>query len=368
MLSILFYIFIGLLALQIFFYLIPIGAFSFSKNVQKPSPQVPISVIVCAKNEAENIRKNLPLLIAQDYPKFEIVLIDDASIDDTLDVFERYEKEFKNIKVVKVANNEAFWGNKKFAMTLGIKAASYEYLVFIAPNSRPSSKFWLSEMGANFSTQKTIVLGYGALEKVKHSFVNKIIRFDAFLNASHYFGWAILGKPYTGNGRNLAYKKAEFFKVRGYNDHMKIRSGEDVLFVNQAANASNTQVSFSKNSFTYTEPKKTFKDWFAQKKRQVALTKHFKIFDRFQIAFFFISNLFFYGLAISLLLLHSEWQIIALIIVARFILLWGILGFAARKLNEKDVVIWYPLLEIFHITIVLNIIISNIFSKPIHWK
>ena len=368
MLSTLFYIFIGTIVLQIFFYLIPIGVFSFTKNAQKTSTQVAISVIVCAKNEAENIRKNLPFLIAQEYPKFEIVLIDDASIDDTLDVFETYEKEFDNIKVVKVANNEAFWGNKKFAMTLGIKAASYEYLVFIAPESRPSSKLWLAEISANFSPQKTIILGYGALEKIKHSFINKIIRFDAFLNASHYFGWALLGKPYTANGRNLAYKRSEFFKVRGFNDHMKIRSGEDVLFVNQAANASNTQVNFSKNSFTYTLPKKTFSDWFAQKKRQLALTKHFKVFDRLQLALFFISNLFFYGLAIALLLLDFKWQIIVFMIATRFLLVWGILAFAARKLNEKDVVIWYPFLEICHIAIVLNIIISNIFSKPVHWK
>lgn len=368
MLSILFYIFLGLVVLQLCYYLIPIGAFGFAKNKAAPATHVPISVIVCTKNEAENIRKNLPLLLAQEYPKFEIVLIDDASSDDTRDIFEDFEKQYSNIKLVKVENNEAFWGNKKFAMTLGIKAATYEHLVFIEPNSYPASKLWLSELSAGFGAQKSIVLGYGALEKVKHSFLNKIIRFDAFLNASLYFGWANLGKPYTGNGRNLAYKRTEFFNVRGYNDHMKIRSGEDVLFVNQAANAQNTTICFSKDSFTYTQPKKTFKEWFAQKRRQIALTQHFKAFDRFQLGIFFISNLLYYVLAITLLVLQFDWQIITIIIAARFIIVWGILAFAAGKLQEKDVVVWYPFLEICHIAIVLNILISNTFSKPVHWK
>src|SRR5690606_19950607 len=191
------------------------GKFSFSKPQVHTLKNIPISVIVCAKNEAENIKKFVPLLLEQDYPTFELVLIDDASIDETRELLEAFEKQYSNVKLVKVDNNEAFWGNKKYALTLGIKAAKYEYLLFTDADCYPISKHWIKNMSSNFTLKKTIVLGYGAYEKVKNSFLNKIIRFETLLTATQYFAWAKIGKPYMGVGRNLAYKKEEFFRVRG---------------------------------------------------------------------------------------------------------------------------------------------------------
>ncbi len=143
MLLILLYVFIGILTIQLFYYLIVFGKFAFAKNQQITPKRIPISVIVCAKNEAENVAKFVPLLAEQNYPDYEIVLIDDASSDDTLELFEAFEKQYANIKLVKVQNNEAFWGNKKFALTLGIKAASKEYLLFTDADCYPTSKDWI---------------------------------------------------------------------------------------------------------------------------------------------------------------------------------------------------------------------------------
>src|SRR5690606_23863172 len=153
----------------------------------------------------ENVKKLVPLLAAQNYPDFEIVLIDDASSDDTADIFEEFEKEYANVRIVKVRNNEAFWGNKKFALTLGIKAARKEYLLFTDADCYPSGLNWITEMSCNFTMQRTIVLGYGAYEKVPGSFLNKLIRFETMLTAVQYFSWARAGLPYMGVGRNLAY-------------------------------------------------------------------------------------------------------------------------------------------------------------------
>src|SRR5690606_37471767 len=130
MLNITFYIFIGITAIQLFYYLIVFGKFAFSKPEKSSPKKVPVSVIVCAKNEAENLKKYVPLIAEQNYPDFEIVLIDDASSDETLDVLEEFEQQYSNIRLVKVENNEAFWANKKFAVTLGIKAATKDYLLF----------------------------------------------------------------------------------------------------------------------------------------------------------------------------------------------------------------------------------------------
>jgi len=368
MLNITFYVFIGVVVVQLFYYLGIYSKFAFTKPQASTPKRVPISVIVCAKNEAEHVKQFVPLLAEQDYPDYEIVLIDDASSDETLDLFEAFEKQYNNIRVVKVQNNEAFWGNKKFALTLGIKAARKEYLLFTDADCYPASKDWISNMSSQFTMSKTIVLGYGAYEKIKRSFLNKIIRFDAMFAATRYFSWAKAGHPYTGDGQNLAYKKEEFFKVNGYINHMNIRSGEDALFVNEAANTKNTTICYTPESFTYCESKKTYKEWYLQKRKQVFTASFFKASDKIFINMFHISQLLFLILAVVLAALQFNWMFLVPVIVFRYVVTWITVGYSAAKLREKDTVYWYPVLEIILIFTQVNVFFSNLISKPVHWK
>jgi glycosyltransferase involved in cell wall biosynthesis len=368
MLTFTLYFFIAIVVIQLFYYLIVFGKFSFAKTQEIEAKNIPISVIVCAKNEEENIVKYIPLLAEQNYPNFEIVLIDDASSDNTLDIFEEFEKTYSNIKLVKVKNNEAFWGNKKYALTLGIKAATKEHLLFTDADCYPTSKEWITAMSAQFTQEKTIVLGYSGYEKIVNSFLNKIIRFETLLTAVQYFSWAKKGHPYMGVGRNLAYKKEEFFNVNGFIDHIQIRSGDDDLFINQAADSDNTTISFSPESFTYSAPKTSFKDWFIQKRRHVATAKHYKIFDKMQLGTFFISQLLFFILFTILLAFQFQWILVLSLFGFRYLFTWIVLGFAAGKLKEKDVMYWYPFIEIILIFTQINVFFTNIFSKPAHWK
>lgn len=369
MLLSIFCLFVAVVVVQFLYYIVIFGKFSFALPQTATPKRIPVSIIVCAKNEEENVKKLVPLLAEQNYPNFEIVLIDDASSDNTLEIFEEFEKQYSNIKLVKVENNEAFWGNKKFALTLGIKAAKYEYLLFTDADCYPVSKDWILSMSSQFTMHKTIVLGYGAYEKIVNSFLNKIIRFETLLTATQYFSWAKIGKPYMGVGRNLAYKREEFFNVRGFMDHMKIRSGDDDLFINQAANRANTTVCYLPDSFTYSKPKTSFKDWFTQKRRHVSTAKHYKLFDRNQLGLFYISQLLFIILPIILLAFQFEWWIAVVSIIGfRYIFTWITLGFAAKKFKEKDVMYWFPIIELILILTQLNVFISNTFSKPVHWK
>lgn len=368
MLTFILYFFIAIVVVQLFYYLVVFSKFSFARAQETEVKNIPISVIVCAKNEEENVIKYVPLLAEQNYPDFEIVLIDDASRDNTLEVFEEFEKKYPNIRLVKVKNNEAFWGNKKYALTLGIKAAKKEHLLFIDADCYPTSRDWITAMSARFTKQRTIVLGYGAYEKKGNSFLNKIIRFETLLTAVQYFSWAKIGKPYMGVGRNLAYKKEEFFKVNGFIDHIQIRSGDDDLFINQAADSSNITISYTPESFTYSAPKNTFKDWFTQKRRHVATAKYYKTFDQIQLGLFYSSQLLFILIPIILLLFQFQWILVVSLIGFRYLTNWIVLGFAAGKLKEKDVIYWYPILEIILIFTQINIFITNIFSKPAHWK
>jgi len=354
--------------IQFFYYIFIFGKFSFGNKTAETPKRIPISIIVCAKNEEENIKKYFQTLVSQNYPEYEIVLIDDASSDETLELFETYEKQYANVKLVKVQNNEAFWGNKKFAVTLGIKAAKNEYLVFTNAECYPSSSDWLLQISSQFTKEKTIVLGYSAYEKVKNSFLNKIIRFETMLTATQYFSWAKIGKPYMGVGRNLAYKKEAFFNVRGFMDHMKIRLGDDDLFINQAATKKNTAILYTPESFTFSEAKTTFNSWFNQKRIQSSTVKFYKGFDRFQLGLFFFTQFWFLILAIVLLAFQFQWMLVTGLIIFRYLFTWISLGYAAGKLKEKDVMYWYPIIEIVLIFTQLRIFYKNLISKPIHWK
>lgn len=368
MLETLLVIFVALIIFQILYYLGVFAQFSFAKPAETPLKRIPVSVIVCAKNEEELVRKNISLIIEQDYPDFEVILIDDASSDGTLEIFEEYEKNHAHVRVVKVQNIEAFWGNKKFALTLGIKAAKKEYLLFTDADCYPNSKNWIKEMSSRFTMKKTIVLGYGGYEKIPNSFLNKLIRLETLYTAVSYFSWAKVGKPYMGVGRNLAYKREEFFQVRGFMDHMKLRSGDDDLFINQAANSQNVTLCDNPDSFTYSAPKTSYRDWIRQKRRHATTAAHYKFFDQFQLTFFHFTQLLFLPLAILLLALQYHWMWVVSILAFRYLLVWIVMGFAAAKLKEKDTMYFFPIFELALWFTYLNIGIRNLFSTPNYWK
>ncbi|SHG58665.1 glycosyltransferase [Winogradskyella jejuensis] len=367
-LSILFYCFIAIAIIQILYYIGFLSFFSFQKPEKGKAYDIAISVIICAKNEAENLKQNLPKILEQDYRNFEVVLINDSSWDDTLEVMEEFAEKHDNINLVNVKSIEPFWGNKKYALTLGIKAAKNEFLIFTDADCMPASKQWLKQISAHFSNEKSVILGYGAYKKVKYSLLNKLIRFETLMTAIQYFSYAKLGLPYMGVGRNLAYRKEQFFNNGGYMNHMSIKSGDDDLFINEVATKSNTALCYTKDSFTISEPKKTFKDWIIQKRRHVSTANHYKFSHKLLLGIFYFSQLLFWVLAAILLSFLFQWQIVLGIIAFRIILQFVVIGTSANKLEENDVIILAPFLEIFLIIFQLVIFSANLISKPKHWK
>jgi len=367
-LPILFYCFVSITIIQLIYYISFLKLFSTVKPHTPRGYNIPVSIIICAKNESENLKKNLPKIIDQDYKSFEIVLINDSSSDDTLEVMESFERKYNNIKVVDVKSIEPFWGNKKYALTLGIKVAKNEFLIFTDADCEPASNQWIKHIANHFSNTKSIILAYGAYKKVKNSFLNALIRFETLVTAMQYFSYSQFGLPYMGVGRNLAYTKTLFFNNSGFKNHMQLKSGDDDLFINEVATKNNTAICFSQESFTYSEPKQTFKDWIIQKRRHISTAKFYKPIHKFLLGLFYLSQFLFWGLGIVLLSLLFKWQIVALIIGVRVTLQWITIGLSAKKLNNKDLVSFVPFLEIFLILFQLVIFSANLIRKPIHWK
>ncbi|MFC0603982.1 glycosyltransferase [Winogradskyella pulchriflava] len=366
--TILFFVFIVVVGVQIIFYLSFLFSFSAKRPETRLKKHVPVSVIICAKNEAKNLEQNLPFILNQDYSNFEVVLVNDSSSDGTLDVMKKFEAEYDNIKLVNVKTIEAFWGNKKYALTLGIKASKHNFLVFTDADCKPSSNKWLAHISSKFSNQKAIVLGYGAYAKKPFSFLNQLIRFETVMTALQYFSYANLGMPYMGVGRNMAYRKELFFNNNGFNGHISIKSGDDDLFINEVADNKNTALCFSKESFTISKPKTFFKDWILQKRRHISTASFYKTKHKFLLGLFYSSQILFWCLGILLLITTYNWQWVIALIVLRFSIQLTSFGLTAKKLDDVNLIFLAPVLELFLISTQLFIFIANLISTPKHWK
>lgn len=362
------YFFIAIVGIQFIYYIIIFSRFAFAKETCPTQKNIAVSVVVCAKNETKNLAILIPKLIEQDYAQFEIVLINDASSDNSLEIMKSFESKHPNIKVVDVKNNEAFWGNKKYALTLGIKAASHDFLLLTDADCIPKTKQWIASMSSHFSNKKSIIIGYGAYAKHKKSFLNKLIRFETLLTAIQYFSYAKIGLPYMAVGRNLAYRKEVFYNVNGFMSHMNIRSGDDDLFVNQTANQHNNSICFSSDSFTISQPESSFKSWLSQKRRHLSTAKYYKSKHKIFLGLFYLTQICFWITAIILLAFLFKPFIVLSIIIFRLIFQYVIIGASAKKLDECDTLLFLPFLEFFLIISQFSIFISNLISKPKHWR
>ena len=354
-------------AIQLLFYLFTFIKISLYRQKEGAVNQQPVSVIICAKNEINNLRRHLPLWMEQDYPDFEVIVVNDCSWDETEEFLKEEKKKYPGLKVVTIPEQDKYRHGKKFAVVLGIKAAKNEILLFSDADCRPAGNNWIGLMQGSYAAGTEIVLGYGAVTREK-GFLNRLIRFDTFQVAMQYFSFALSGNAYMGVGRNLSYKKELFFRNKGFARHNHLFSGDDDLFVNENSNTRNTEVQINPGSFTFTEGKKTFGDWMKQKARHGTTSGYYKSKHKFQLALLGLSNFFFFLLLITLLIVRYDWKAVLLLYGIKLILQWSIGYGAARKLQEKDLFWLYPLHELLHTFLQPVFYLSSLFTKQQAWK
>lgn len=335
---------ITLLIQLIYFFYFFIRIRSKKKN-EKNLNKKPISVIIAARNEEQNLMQFLPKIFEQNYPEFEIIVVNDRSWDESIDVLQAFAQKHENLHVVEISDKGVDGFKKKMAITLGIKAAKHDRLVFIDADCYPSSKNWLNELSQSFHAGKTIILGASPYLKEK-GFVNKLIRFDAAAIAIQYLSFAKAGIPYMGVGRNLSYTQEIYDSVRGFKSHYHIPSGDDDLFVNEAATQKNTEVVFNEDALTFTIPKKSFHDWWYQKKRHLTTGKLYKIKHKLLIGGYPLSLLFMYITLIILLVIHNLWYIALSAMAFRILLQMFIFSRPLKIMGSKDLLIITPIMEI----------------------
>ena len=264
-------------------------AYATDINTQNP----PLSVIIVAKDAAHELQENLPFILEQDYPEFEVIVIYDRPADDCDNTLKLLEDKYPNLYHTFIPDSARYISHKKLGITMGIKASRHEWLVFTEPDCRPQSNQWLKQMARNFTPATEIVLGYSNYEKVPGWF-NKKITFDTLLNSMSYLGMAVSGHPYMGTGRNMAYRKTLYYKQKGFASHLNLQRGEDDLFINELATSANTRVETDFNATTRIQPVYRYKDWKEEKVSYMATARFYHGIQRYLLGFETFSRLLFY--------------------------------------------------------------------------
>lgn len=299
----------------------------------------PVSVIICGRNEASNLKRYLPSILSQEYPVYEIIVVDDSSTDNSGSILEEISAKYSHFRYTTIPYDEKFSHNKKLAVTVGIKAAQYEHLLLTDADCYAESKDWISKMCGNFSEKTDIVLGYGGYIR-KKGLLNKFIRFDTLFIALQYFTFALSGFPYMGVGRNLAYKKSLFFRNKGFASHSRIISGDDDLFINEVASTQNTKIEICKQSHTRSEPENNFNSWVNKKRKHILTGKKYRSIHKLLLSGELLSRMFFY-ISFTLLLFFSDYpEYITGAFLIRLIIQQIILKITINRLNEQNLLLY----------------------------
>lgn len=350
-----------------FYYWVLFRRLAFYKENLKGSTISGVSVVICARNEYCHLKENLPLILEQDHPMYEVVVVNHASDDDSSYLLARFAEHYSHLKIVEIKQNLNFFTGKKFPLSIGIKSASYEHIILTDADCRPAGKNWLSLMQGSFSPGTEIVLGYGAYERRK-GLLNKLIRFDTIHIAIQYLSCTLAGMPYMGVGRNMAYLKSVFYRNNGFISHYRINSGDDDLFINRVANRGNTRIIINPESFTTSEPKNRFSDWLLQKRRHVSTYYYYKPGHKILLGTYALSQFFFSLLFVLLLLFNYHLITVLSIYFLRLVSQMFIFAKCMVRLQEKKSWIFLPFFELFFLLFNGFVPAINLFSKPDRWK
>ena len=284
-------------------------------STQPAKTQPGVSVIISAKNESQNLEKFLPYILRQNYENFEVIVVNDGSTDETECVLGAFEQKYKNLYKTYIPEEAKSVSHKKLALSVGIKAAKYDILLFTEANTQPLSKAWIRSMVQHFDDQTEIVLGFSQLNRF--GFMSKLANFDNIFFGLRYLSRAISKRPYMGIGSNLAYRKDLFFSKKGYSKHLRLQYGEDDLFVNDFANKKNTKVEISKESVNQTNIE-SFKIWKEIKVRRGVTQKYYKGFAVGLWRFEYLTRFLLWGLTLAICILFWENIFIPAIAVVLF--------------------------------------------------
>ena len=370
-------IFVAAWLVQMLYHWITFRRLAFYKKKEVNTNYEPVSVIVCARNAYEYLLDLLPVALNQDYPEYELVIVNDCSDDQTEEHLKELARNNPKINFVNLTQHLNFFHGKKFTLSMGIKSAKYDLLLLTDADCVPTSDQWIKEMVGAYNKGTEIVVAYGPYFERK-GLLNKLIRFDTLYIAMQYMSLALAKKPYMGVGRNLSYRKSTFMKNKGFTSHYNIPSGDDDLFISQVANKRNTGVYIDAVNRVESEPKKTWKSWIRQKRRHYSTGTKYKSHTNRALGFLLGSRLAYYPTLIALLFMPHAFNIsigniyyyviIGLFALIHYITMFIIYHKCAKQLGEKHLGLAFtPFYDCFFMIFTTALGFWSTLFKPKGW-
>lgn len=312
----------------------------------------PLSVILYAREACEQLQTNLPAILNQDYPQFEVIVITDGIDDGTTDYLTQLRTSHPNLYHSFIPNSSRYISHKKLALTLGIKAAHYDWLVMTETDCHPAGNQWLRLLSRNFTPGTEVVLGYSNYKPGKGC-CRRRISYDNLFRSMRYLGMALSGLPYMGIGRNLAYRKDLFYQNKGFSEHLNLLRGDDDLFINQVATKRNTRVETDAHAVMHRQPCTHIKDWREEKIGYTSTARLYKGLQRYTIGLETTTRLLFHlcWISTAALTLSAHHWLAAGVAIAPFLIRWGVQMYVLNK-NARilgDTQRYYLTLPIFDI-------------------
>jgi glycosyltransferase involved in cell wall biosynthesis len=330
-----------------------------------------VSVVIAARNEAAHLKDLIPLLMQQNYPAFEIVVVNDRSTDGSEALLNAYSTQYSRLRVVHVRYTPAHLTSKKYALTLGIKVSKHQTVLLTDADCRPVSPNWIKRMSAPVRNDgKTFALGHGSYLAFP-GLLNKVIQFETLMTAIYYFSFGYWKSPFMGVGRNLCYRKDFFLEKKAFKSLWHIEGGDDDLFVNRHATAANTAVVAHPESITVSEPKTSFRAYFIQKKRHFHAGKYYQAKDKLKLGLYTLSHLVFWTTGAALLIVAKGWEPIALVlglVLARALIQYFIISEAKKKLEGRGKVAWTLFFDVMYMVYFWILGMQGYLSKAVKWK
>lgn len=344
----LFVFFTGTIILQLYYVLFIFRGLAFYKSLPKRKiAEIPVSIIIAARNESRSIQDNLRFILEQEYSNFEVIVVNNNSIDDSAQILSELKKEFNVLQVVELNNPKHIRQGKKLPLTLGIKAAKNEHLLLTDADCRPQSKQWIKTMVKGFNHKQEIILGYGPNQK-ERGILNAIIRFDTAWIGINYFSFALSRQPYMGVGRNLAYTQKAYHSVDGFKSHYALSSGDDDLFIQEASKKSTLGIQIDRDSYCFSPAKTSWSAWINQKSRHYTTSPKYSFIKKLLLAIYPITLVTAWFSFVSLMIWGKAVFIYLLIMGLFYVIKWWIQGRCLIKLNERRFALFFPFWDLFY--------------------
>ncbi len=330
----------------------------------KNAASFPVSVIVAAHNEAENLPRLLESLSQLNYPEWELVLVLDRCTDESVQVIAAWKSKLPLVHLVKITQTPAGWSPKKWAIEQGVATATHEHLLLTDADCRVQPD-WISAFAQSW-THEEVLIGLGPYEQAP-GWLNKIIRWETFSTALLMAGMARLNMPYMAVGRNLAYRKSFFQRNEGLVSFAGQLSGDDDLLVNAFAQPESTSVVLIPGSWTFSLPKTTWRSWFLQKMRHVSGSAAYTVKSKLWLALFHGSHFLFYFGLIILSFEPLTAKVVFPLYLLRLAISWYLTYLVNKKIREPNLLTWFPVLDLFTLIYNLSIIPLGLILPP-RWK